>query len=144
VANEGTLTISIEPNASPEIHVRIDSLLHEEAEKALGQPLQMREFCAVLRNSNGESEGGITARSYWEWLRVDSLAVAPRWRGLGYGRSLLGYAEQWGLECSCHDAWLMTMSAEARTFYERSGYRVFAELPNFGTLTRFFMRKPLV
>jgi len=39
----------------------------------------------------------------------------------------------------------MTMGVEARRFYERAGYRTFAELPNFpGMLTRLFMRKSLV
>jgi GNAT superfamily N-acetyltransferase len=138
------LTISIEQDARPEILMSIDSLLDEEADKRLGYPVEMLHFCAVLRNSSGGIEGGIKARCYWEWLRVDALAVAPKWRGQGYGRSLLVQAEEWGLNCSCHDVWLMTMGPEARRFYEQAGYRIFAELPNFpGTLTRLFMKKSL-
>jgi|SRR6266849_9233809 len=98
------LTISIEENAPPEVQTSIDLLLDEEA-KGVGYPLRVGQFCAVFRNSNGGIEGGINARCYWEWLRVDSLAVAPLWRGHGYGRSLLTHAEEWGLNCSCHDAW---------------------------------------
>jgi hypothetical protein len=38
----------------------------------------------------------------------------------------------------------MTMSFQARGFCERSGYVVFAELPDFpGDERRLFMRKPL-
>jgi GNAT superfamily N-acetyltransferase len=122
----------------------IDALLADEADRHLGYPLHLQQFCAVLRNENGGIEGGIHARAYWEWMRVDALAVAPQWRGQGYGRMLLRRAEAWGLTCSCHDAWLTTMGADALRFWEREGYRRFAELPNFpGTLTRFFMCKPL-
>ena len=140
----GALTISIEQDAPPEILASIDSFLADEAEHRLGYQLNMRQFCAVLRNENGGIEGGIHARSYWEWMRVDMLAVAPQWRRRGYGRMLLLRAEAWGLTCSCHDAWLMTMGRDARRFWEREGYRIFAELPNFpGTLTRLFMKKSL-
>jgi GNAT superfamily N-acetyltransferase len=138
------LTISIEPDARPETLNSIDWFLTEEADKRLGYPLHMQQFCAVLRNESGGIEGGIQARCYWEWMRIDMLAVAPKWRGQGYGRTLLRCAEAWAASCSCHDAWLMTMGEDALRFWERSGYRIFAELPNFpGTLTRFFMKKPI-
>jgi GNAT superfamily N-acetyltransferase len=140
----GILTISIEQDAPPEIFTSIDSLLAEEADTRFGHQLHLQQFCAVLRNANGGIEGGIHARSYWEWLRVDAVAVAPEWRGQGYGRSLVDRAEAWGRRCSCHDAWLMTMGQDALRFWERSGYRIFAELPNFpGTSTRFFMKKSI-
>ena len=88
--------------------------------------------------------GGITAQSFWGWLYIATIAIEPSWRGQGYGRQLLTTAEAWGLECSCHDAWLMTMSFQARAFYEHAGYRVFAELPNFPERhTRLFMRKSI-
>lgn len=138
------LTISIERDTPPDIQARIDSLLIEEADKRLGHPIEIRDFCAVLRDQHGGIEGGIKARCYWGWLRIDSLVVATGWRGQGYGRRLLACADEWGISCSCHDAWLMTMGPETRRFYEQAGYTVFAELPNFpGTLTRLFMRKAL-
>ena len=38
----------------------------------------------------------------------------------------------------------MTMSFQARDFYERAGYEIFAELPSFpDQQTRLFMRKSL-
>ena len=61
---------------------------------------------------------------------AELVVVAP-WRGRGYGRRLLASAAAWGLDCFCHDAWLSTMSFQARGFYEHSGYRLFGELPNF-------------
>lgn len=140
----GSLTISIEGNAAPETLAAIRALL-EEANTEFGYPRNEQRFCAVLRNAEGTIEGGIKAHGYWGWLFVAELVVAPPWRGRGYGRSLLAAAEAWGLECSCHDAWLSTLSFQARKFYELAGYRLFADLPNFPERqTRFFMRKSLV
>ena len=66
-------------------------------------------------------------------------------RGRGCGRRrLLAEAETWGLDCGCRNAWLMTMSFQARGFYERAGYVVFAELPESqDAKRRLFMRKSL-
>lgn len=141
--SENPLTIVIELDAAVEAQERVRSLL-EEANTEFGYPRNERKFCAVLRNSLGDIEGGVKASGYWGWLYVAELVVSPSWRGRGYGRTLLSAAETWGLEYACHDAWLSTLSFQARGFYERSGYVLFAELPNFPERqTRFFMRKAL-
>ena len=136
------LTISIESdNVQAQDQVR--SLL-ETANAEVGYERNQQRFCAVLRDRDGCIQGGINAVGYWGWLYIADLAVATTWRGRGYGQSLLASAEAWGLDCSCHDAWLSTLSFQARGFYERAGYRVFAELPNFpNQQTRFFLRKSL-
>jgi ribosomal protein S18 acetylase RimI-like enzyme len=137
------LTISIESdNVQAQEQVR---LLLETANAEIGYERNLQRFCAVLRNRDGYIQGGINAVGYWGWLYIGDLAVATTCRGRGYGRSLLASAEAWGLDCSCHDAWLSTLSFQARGFYERAGYRVFAELPNFpDQQIRFFLRKSLV
>jgi GNAT superfamily N-acetyltransferase len=141
--SENLLTIVLEPDAATETQHSVRSLL-EEANTEFGYPRNEQRFCAVLRNSDGTIEGGVKAQGYWGWLYVAELVVAPSWRGRGYGRDLLLAAENWGVECSCHDSWLSTLSFQAREFYERAGYLVFAELPNFPERqTRFFMRKSL-
>ena len=136
------LTISIESdNVQAQEQVR---LLLETANAEIGYERNLQRFCAVLRNRDGHIQGGINAVGYWGWLYIADLAVATTCRGRGYGRSLLASAEAWGLDCSCHDAWLSTLSFQARGFYERAGYRVFAELPNFpDQQTRCFLRKSL-
>lgn len=132
------LTISIEDHASG-----IESLMGDEA-RVLGIPLDERRFCAVLRNPQGGIEGGINARCSWDWLQILAIVVASPWRGQGYGQRLLERAEAWGVECACHNAWLMTMGADAQRFYERAGYREFGTLPHYpGEHTRVFMRKAI-
>jgi GNAT superfamily N-acetyltransferase len=137
------LQLSVEADESSAIAKRIVALL-DEANSQVSFPRNGKQFCAVLRRTNGDVVGGLTAQSFWGWLYIVAIAIAPAWRGQGYGRQLLATAETWGLECSCHDAWLMTMSFQARAFYERAGYRVFAELPNFPEHhARLFMRKSI-
>jgi GNAT superfamily N-acetyltransferase len=138
-----TLTIIAELPVAPQVQARIRSLL-EEANTEFRYPRNTLHYCAALRSRTGSVEGGVNAQGYWGWLYVAELVVAPQWRGHGYGRRLLAAAEAWGLENSCHYAWLSTMSFQARKFYEGLDYRVFGELPHFPELqTRFFMRKSL-
>jgi GNAT superfamily N-acetyltransferase len=137
------LTFSVETGDAAVAAARIMELL-EESNSDVQHARNEKHFCATLRDANGSIEGGITARSFWGWLYIVALAIRPSSRGRGYGRRLLASAERWGIECECRHAWLMTMSFQAREFYERSGYVVFAELPDFPERERrLFMRKPL-
>ena len=136
-----SLQLTIEPDAGQADHILA---LLEEANAEANYPREEKHFCATLRGADGMIQGGVTARSFWGWLYVQSIAITPSWRGHGYGRQLLAAAEAWGLEGACHDAWLMTMSFQARGFYEHAGYDVFAELPAFPDhQSRLFMRKAL-
>jgi GNAT superfamily N-acetyltransferase len=137
------LTLSIDTNPASSNQASVRSIL-EHANTEFGYPRDARHFCGVLRNREGSIEGGINAQAYWGWLYVADLAIEAKRRHKGYGHILLSAAESWALECACHDAWLSTLSFQARGFYEREGYRVFAELPNFPERqVRFFLRKQL-
>ena len=63
-------------------------------------------------------------------------------RGAGFGRQLVGRAEQEAIVRGCQGAWLETFSFQAPGFYERLGYRVFAVLEdNPPGHMRLFMTK---
>jgi GNAT superfamily N-acetyltransferase len=137
------LTVSIETGDAAGASEHILGLL-EASNAAVHFPRAQQQFCATLRGPGDVIEGGITASSFWGWLYIVAIAIEPSWRGRGYGRRLLAEAEAWGLDCGCRNAWLMTMSFQARGFYERAGYAVFAELPDFPDAERrLFMRKSL-
>jgi GNAT superfamily N-acetyltransferase len=65
-------------------------------------------------------------------------------RGTGLGREMMALVENRARELGAHEAWLYTMSFQARPFYEKLGYVQFAELPWLrGSHARHFMRKDL-
>jgi len=142
--NTTALTITLEPDAPPEVQTSVEAFLDDEA-RVLGlPPVNVQSFLALLRDADGRVQGGIKARYSWEWLHIVALAVAPSWRNQGYGTRLLTSAERWGLGAGCREAWVMTFGLRARNFYERAGYAVFAELANWPTgVSRLFMRKSI-
>jgi GNAT superfamily N-acetyltransferase len=108
-------------------------------------PRHYTPVAAVLRDSTGALCGGLLGATLWEWLQVDALWVHDSLRRRGYGSQLLRLAEAHAASVGCHFARLDTFDFEARTFYERHGYRVYAELPDFPRgHTQFHLRKSLV
>ncbi|HKW46528.1 MAG TPA: GNAT family N-acetyltransferase [Gemmatimonadaceae bacterium] len=90
-----------------------------------------RPLNLALRRRNGALVGGLYGATMWTWLLIDGLWVAAEIRGRGLGRDLLTAAETAAIERGCRGAWLGTFDFQARGFYERLGYTVFAELSGF-------------
>mgnify|MGYP001488358637 CR=1 FL=1 len=96
----------------------------------------------ALRSDDGSIVGGLYGATMWSWLMIDGLWVAPALRRLGHGRSLLLAAESTAIARGCQGSWLGTFDFQARAFYERMGYSVFAELPGFPPRhTHYHLRK---
>lgn len=70
------LIISVEDGPTLETLASIDALMNKEALSLFGESVQIRTFCAALRDGNGHVEGGIKAKCHWGWLRIDALVVA--------------------------------------------------------------------
>ena len=78
------------------------------------------------------------------WLYVRDLWVAAPARGCGNGTRLLLAAEEYAIERGCFAATLETASFQARPFYEKCGYQVFATLEDWPPgHAKFFLRKQL-
>ena len=90
-----------------------------------------RPIALALRSADGSLLGGLYGATMWKWLMVDGLWVAQQVRGRGLGRRVLLAAEATAIERGCRGSWLGTFDFQAREFYERLGYTVFAELPGF-------------
>lgn len=128
--------------ATPEVRAAIVAPLNAYS-RLRGFVWQPHPLVLALRE-NGEIVGGLLGHHHWEWLHVEILAVAKHLRGQGWGRRLLTEAEGLALAAGCHHAWVDTFSFQARPFYEKLGYRVFGELPDYPTgQTRFFLAKHL-
>ena len=78
-------------------------------------------------------------------MLVKRLWVAPALRGKGCGAALMARAHKYARRKSCTHAFLTTNSYEARPFYERLGYSVYAELKNHPVAPhyRYFMSRSL-
>ena len=72
--------------------------------------------------------GGLFGEVGWGWLHVDILWVDAAYRRRGLGGELLGRAEAEALALGVDRGYLETTSFQARPFYEKMGYEVFAEL----------------
>jgi GNAT superfamily N-acetyltransferase len=98
-----------------------------------------------LRDANDEVLGGVLGEIWAQWLFVSHLWVAAPLRGHGYGHKLLRAAEDYATERGCRNAYLTTFSFQARPFYEKLGYEVFAELEDFPPGHKhYFLKKRLV
>ena len=80
----------------------------------------------VLRADRGEVIGGLLAVIWGGWLRVGMFWVSEFARRQGHGSRLLEAAEAYAGERGCIGVCLDTFSFQARPFYERHGYTVFA------------------
>ena len=80
----------------------------------------------VLHAERGEVLGGLLAVIWGGWLRVGILWVSEIARRQGHGSRLLEAAEAYARERGCVGVCLDTLSFQARPFYERHGYTVFA------------------
>jgi len=97
-----------------------------------------------LRSSAGEWLGGLLGSIWGGWLHVTHLWVAAPAQHHGNGTRLMQAAERYAVERGCHAATVETLSFQARPFYEKLGYRVFATLDDYPPgHSKYFLRKPL-
>lgn len=84
-----------------------------------------------LRDDRAEVMGGLLGEIWGGWLHVTYLWVAAPARRAGHGSRLLAAAEAYAVERGCIGVLLGSHSFQARPFYERRGYRMFAELADY-------------
>jgi GNAT superfamily N-acetyltransferase len=103
-----------------------------------------KSLCVFARDDEGNIVGGITARTYWNYLDIKFLWVNEQHRKSGLGSKIMQAAEAEALRRGCTGAFLDTFSFQARGFYERLGYTEFGHLSGFnGKFERHFMQKAL-
>lgn len=103
-----------------------------------------KSLTLLLRDSANTVVGGLVGSSYWGWLYVDMLWIKEEFRQQGYGHKLLAAAEDEAVRRGCHSAYLDTFSFQALPFYQKRGYTVFGELPDFPVgYRRYFLYKRL-
>ena len=84
-----------------------------------------------LKDERGAVLGGVLGHVWGGWLDLSTLWVIEPLRGRGHGRRLLEAAEEEARTQGCRGAYLTTFSFQAKNFYERLGYEVIADVPDY-------------
>lgn len=135
------MEIFVEAPPSDRDVARLDAGLTEHAEPFVPSP-GFEPIAVLARDRQGSLIGGVYGRLNWNWLHVSLLWVDPQKRRSGLGRRLLARLEAVARDRGCQFAHLDTFSYQARPFYERLGYVVFGELPDYPPgHQRIFLKK---
>ena len=103
---------------------------------------QPRKLSVIVRNEEEQIVAGLLAETKWDWLYIGWLWVNERYRARGIGAKLMKDAEREAIAMGCHHSHLTTLDFQAKRFYEKLGYEVFAALEDFPPgHTRYLMKK---
>ena len=140
---ENMYNLSIEDHPdSEDIEILAQGLTAHAAPYA--QQPGFQSIAAFLRDETGKLAGGAWGYINWNWLSVGLVWLPEDLRGNGYGKQLLLALEDIARARGCAYAHLDTFSYQARPFYKKLGYEVFATLENYPPgQRRFFMKKNL-
>jgi GNAT superfamily N-acetyltransferase len=94
----------------------------------MGGPYDRDPVTVLARDADGTVRGGLLGLTYWNWLFIDWLWLAPEVRGKGLGGQLLGRAEAIARQRGCTDAYTDTFDFQAPGFWSRNGYAEFGRL----------------
>ncbi|MGU3575252.1 GNAT family N-acetyltransferase [Brucellaceae bacterium C25G] len=101
-------------------------------------------LAVFVRGDDGKILAGISGYTAWGWLYIQWLWVDSSLRGQRIAGKMLQVAEDEAVKRQCHGALIDTFSPVAKIAYERQGYVVFGELPDFPIgRTRSFLQKRL-
>lgn len=107
-------------------------------------PADTREISCAFHDATGHLMRACFGSTAWDRLHINVLWIHEEGRGGGAGSRLLGDAETKARDAGCRYITLHSFSFQAREFYERHGYRVIFEAPNFPPgHTQYPMRKDL-
>jgi GNAT superfamily N-acetyltransferase len=98
-----------------------------------------------IKNDQGEVIAGAAARSFGDWLLLDTLRVTDELRGQNIGSKILAEIEASGKKRGCIKCLLDTLNFQAMPFYEKHGYKtewVQQSYPKTGC--KYFMVKELL
>ncbi|WP_394201898.1 GNAT family N-acetyltransferase [Shewanella waksmanii] len=101
-------------------------------------------IAAQIKNEQGEVIAGAAARTFGDWLLLDTLWVSDQLRGQNVGSQLLAAIEDAGKQRGCVKCLLDTLNFQAMPFYEKQGYQtqwIQQGYPKTGC--KYFMQKEL-
>ena len=107
-------------------------------------PSGRQALAVLIRDETDAVVGGLSGYTAWGWLFTQWLFVPEALRGRGMAGRLLARAEEEASARGCHGAWIDTFNPQALRAYQRQGYAIFGELPDFPEgRSRVFLQKRL-
>jgi GNAT superfamily N-acetyltransferase len=98
----------------------------------------------ILKNERDEVMGGLLGSIWGGWLHITYLWVDEAERGKDSATEMMDQAEAYARERHCHSIMLDTHSFQARPFYEKRGFEIFATLDDWPKgHKKFFLKKKL-
>ena len=136
------MQIVVDPELKPEDAAAIRTGLHAYNDSRVDSP--DGHLGILLKDDSGQTVGGLTAWWYYNWMFIELLFVPEQLRGQDFGTQLMAKAESYARERGMTGIWLDTFSFQARGFYEKLGYTMFGQLPDYPEgHSRFFLQKRL-
>ena len=112
--------------------------------REVGGIVNFKELALFIRNTAGQTVGGLLGYSLGTRLHVETLWLDETIRRMGHGTRLLQRAGEEALARGCRVVDLSTFDFQAPRFYEKRGYVAFGELKEVGGAHNlYFFRKYL-
>jgi GNAT superfamily N-acetyltransferase len=99
--------------------------------EAFAGPRDGRQFGLVVHDTAGAVIGGLWARPQWGLLFIETFILPESLRRGGLGTRMMRMAEQQARSRGYPGVFLDTFTFQARPFYEKLGYTVFAEIADY-------------
>ena len=136
-----TLTVSSEETEAIREALLAPLRAHNQSKAG---PSGYQPLVVVVSDDAGQPRGGASGYTAYGWMFIQLMVIPEDARGQGLGRKVMTLAEATAVRRGCHDAWLDTHEFQARGFYEKLGYELFGQLPDYPPpFSRFFFRKRL-
>lgn len=135
------MVIEVDPSPSDEdVQAVIDGLVDFNTRHL---PVDQIERVAVfVRDAGGRIRGGAVVTRKWNWAFVSHVWLEDDLQGRGLGRRLMVTVEDFARAGGCDAMHLETLDFQAKGFYERLGFKQFAELADYPNgHTRHFLWK---
>jgi len=106
---------------------------------------ERKPLAIQIKGDEGNIIAGSSARTFGNWLLIDTLWVSEELRGQSIGEKILNELEKTAIARGCKFSMLDTLNFQAMPFYEKYGYKsqwVQENYPKTGC--KYFMVKELI
>lgn len=107
-------------------------------------PHDFAPLSVYCRDEDNSIIGGLTGKTYWNYLDIEFLWVDKQSRKHGVATQLLSLAEAEAKRRNCHFSMLDTYEFQALEFYLKQGYEQFGRLEGYcDKYHRYYLKKVL-